>query len=46
MDETTPEDGPSNVDFIRQRWASMGLDRGEAAVQAAAKAMDEEDARR
>jgi hypothetical protein len=45
MESTTPTDDFSNAYFIRQRWAAMGLDRSEADVQAAAKAMDEEEAR-
>jgi hypothetical protein len=45
MESTTPIDDFSNADFIRQRWAAMGLDRSEADVQAAAEAMDQEEAR-
>lgn len=46
MEATTPEAGFSNVDFLRRRFAAMGFIRTEAEVQAAAKAMDEEEARR
>jgi hypothetical protein len=45
MDGTTHEVCFSNADLIRRRWAAMGFQRSEAAVQAAAKAMDEEEAR-